>query len=88
MTQKCSKQVRSILDYIAEENPHAAIAAGRKIEEAAAESLAFPYPGRPAPVEGLRVFCIPRLPYLIVYSVRENVVEIATLWHGRQDWMH
>jgi plasmid stabilization system protein ParE len=26
------------------------------------------------------------LPYIAVYRVRENVIEIARIYHGAQDW--
>lgn len=43
--------------------------------------------GSPARIRDARMWSVPRTPYLIVYRVREETVEIVRLWHGRRNWL-
>lgn len=45
-----------------------------------------PHMGRAGHVGGTREWVVGRTPYLIVYRVREDDVEILRLWHARRDW--
>ena len=52
-----------------------------------AESLkTHPSRGRPGRKPNTRELVISGLPYLIVYRVRENTVEINRILHGAQKW--
>jgi toxin ParE1/3/4 len=44
----------------------------------------FPALGRSGEVRGTRELVSP--PYVVVYRVRAEVVEILNIWHGAQDW--
>lgn len=43
----------------------------------------FPYIGRSSDIEGVRVKIV--RDYLLFYQVKENAVEILTIWDSRQD---
>jgi len=47
----------------------------------------MPYIGHPGLEPGIRYWSVHRTPYLIVYRVKAEAVEILRLWHGRRDWM-
>lgn len=83
---EAARQLRDIVEYIANDDPAAAEGVLVRIQDVASELCQFPYLGRPASVAGFRVFAIHRLPYLVVYRVRDDTVEIASVWHGRQNW--
>ena len=46
----------------------------------------YPDSGRPGREQGTRELVYPNLPYLAVYDVRDDVVRILTILHGRQRW--
>ena len=37
-------------------------------------------------MDGTREPVFPGLPYIVVYRVKDRVVEIARIYHGAQDW--
>jgi toxin ParE1/3/4 len=43
-----------------------------------------PYRGRAGPEEGTRELVLPRLPYIVIYRVRENDVEVLHIYRGAQ----
>ena len=49
------------------------------IEEATGRLLAIPKSGRRSAVEGMRLLAVPGQPYIIVYRVRGEIVDIVTL---------
>ena len=48
--------------------------------------VGFPDSGRPGRVEGTRELVYPALPFVAVYRVTAEAVEIARILHGRQRW--
>ena len=73
--------------YIRRDNPIAARRVATEIYERAVASLnAFPYSGRPGRVQGTRELPLPPLPFVVVYRVRDDAVEIANILHGAQKW--
>ena len=86
-TELAVRDLTGICDYI-ELDRNAATA--RRIALAlheAAESLAkFPFRGRQGRKPDTRELVVPSLPYLIVYRVREEIVEIDRILHGAQKW--
>jgi toxin ParE1/3/4 len=75
-----------IFDYIADDNPRAAVRIDRLIEEAIGRLLEFPEMGRPGRVEGLASLSITRTPYVAVYRRSEQSIHSLRLLHGAQRW--
>ena len=46
----------------------------------------FPHRGRAGRVEDLRELPLPPLPFVVVYRVLGDAVEIARVLHGAQRW--
>jgi addiction module RelE/StbE family toxin len=74
--------------YIAQKNPMAAQGVARRIHEAAQLLRENPNIGTPAQIKEARTWNVHRTPYLIVYRVRDDTLEIVRLWHGRRDWQN
>jgi addiction module RelE/StbE family toxin len=74
--------------YIAYENPTAARLVAQRIHDAAHRLLTHPSMGKPAHVPNARIWGVDRTPYLIVYRVRGERLEIVRLWHSRRDWQN
>jgi plasmid stabilization system protein ParE len=72
--------------YIARQNPAAARAVAERIWQAGRQLSEAPYIGHPGLEPGTRHWNVQRTPYLIVYRVSVEAVEILRMWHGRRDW--
>ncbi len=72
--------------YIAQENPQAAEKIAQRVWEASHHLVDNPEIGRSGHVDGTRELVVGQTPYLIVYRVRNNQVEILRVWHARQNW--
>ncbi len=76
----------AIVRYIRQDNPSAALRVARAIYNAVAQLNTFPNRGRSGKIDGTRELPLTSLPFVVVYRVRENVVEIVRLLHGAQRW--
>lgn len=70
-----------IFDYIAQDNPEAAVRVDRDLAAAARRLSAFPSSGRPGAIPGTRELVV-RRNYIVVYSVSQDTVEIHTVRHA------
>jgi toxin ParE1/3/4 len=75
-----------IIGYIRQENSPAAQRIAKTIYESADSLKSFPYKGRAGRVEGTRELPLPPLPFVIVYRILKETVEIANVVHGAQRW--
>lgn len=85
-TSLAADDLEQILDYLYEQRPATAVRVVRKIYSAASALREFPNQGRPGRKEGTRELIIPGLPYLIIYEVGEQKVQIMRVLHGAQRW--
>lgn len=75
-----------IFEYIALENPKAAVRCDQEISEQTSRLSGFPDIGRPGRVEGTRELVIQRTPFVIAYRVSEQDIRILRILHGAQMW--
>jgi len=75
-----------IIEYIRQENPAAAQRIAKTIYDSAGSLKSFPNKGRTGRVEGTRELPLPPLPFVVVYRVLRDSVEIANVVHGAQKW--
>jgi addiction module RelE/StbE family toxin len=79
LTQRATRDLTEIADYIHDRSP----AAARRVRDAILESLrnlaVFPHIGRRQNVEQVRRLVVRRFGYLIYYEVREAVQEVVIL---------
>ncbi len=75
-----------IIEYIRQENPAAAQRIAKIIYDSAGSLKSFPNKGRTGRVEGTRELPLPPLPFVVVYRVLKDFVEIANVVHGAQKW--
>ncbi|PHJ58827.1 toxin Y4kP [Nostoc linckia z18] len=67
--------------YILKENPQAAQEVILKIQVAASQLENYPFMGRPGRVEGTRELVISSTPYIVIYRIKEESVEILRVLH-------
>jgi toxin ParE1/3/4 len=75
-----------LYEFIAQENPYAAIACDHEISQQLVLLSDFPEMGRPGRVEGTRELVIQRTPFLIPYQVQERKIRLLRVLHGAQMW--
>ncbi len=74
------------LEHIAEDNPEAAQIVGTRILAAVARLDQFPEIGRAGRRQSTRELAIPRLPYLLVYQLRQQHVVLLRVLHSSLLW--
>ena len=77
---------RDQLDYIAQENPLAAIGQDEQIERQVNMLLVHPKMGRPGRVADTRELVISSTPFVVVYRLQARHIEIVRLLHSAQQW--
>jgi addiction module RelE/StbE family toxin len=75
-----------IVEYIAADNPVAAIEQGDEIEEQIFLLTSYPKIGRPGRVKGTRELVIVRTPYIAAYRIKGKTIQILRVLHGAQQW--
>lgn len=69
-----------------EKNPEAARAMAKRVIEATRLLTDQPHLGRPGPHAGTREWVVRDTPYILVYRLSDEIIEIVQVWHGAQDW--
>jgi addiction module RelE/StbE family toxin len=75
-----------IVDYIAADNPAAALEQGDEIEQQVTSLSANHRMGRPGKVKGTRELVIVRTPYLALYRLKNGTLQILRILHGARLW--
>lgn len=74
--------LEAIHEYIAPHDPVAAKRVVVRIASAIQRLRDFPLSGRVGPVRGIRLLVISGLPYIVVYRVRPEAVDIIAVVHS------
>lgn len=85
-TIPAADDLESIKDYLLKHFPHFAEPTVRTIYQHIHSLKARPHKGRPGHRIGTRELPLAPLPYVVVYSVKPEAVEILHIYHGAQDW--
>ena len=72
-------------DHIARENPEAARQIAQRILDATEVLVEHPRIGRDGKDEDSREWHVDKTPYLLVYSIKDDVIELWRVWHESQD---
>lgn len=85
-TQEARDDIENIHAYIAQQSPARAYKIAALIRTAIDRLTLFPASGRTGRVEGTRELVVPRLPYIVIYILRDDEVVIQRVLHGAQQW--
>lgn len=85
-TKRAERDADEITDYIAGDNPRAAVEVRDEIEQRVTLLADQPHLGRLGRREGTRELVIPGLPYIVAYRTRGEVVEILRVLHTSRMW--
>ena len=85
-TTNAATDLTPIVERIREDNPLAAQRAARTIYKGIEALRQFPYRGRIGLAPDTRELVFAPLPYIAVYEVIEDHVQVLRIRHGSQDW--
>jgi toxin ParE1/3/4 len=72
-------------DHIAQDDPEVARLIAQRILDATEILLEYPRIGRVGEDEDSREWHVDKTPYLLIYSIKGDVVEVWRVWHESQD---
>lgn len=82
-----AEDLERICERIERDNPEAARRVARTIYDGCSRLKKFPHLGRASSrMIGRRELVFRPLPYIVVYRVTEQAVEISRIFHGAQEW--
>lgn len=85
-TRRALRDMQHLYDYIADDNPAAARRMVSRIREAASHLRRSPQMGKQGRVEDTRELVIAGTPYIVVYRLEAEQLQITTVIHGAQRW--
>jgi addiction module RelE/StbE family toxin len=85
-TPEAVKDRTAIWDYIAAENPGAAIRVDEAISKAAARLAAYPKLGKPGMISGTRELPLAQATYRLVYEIVPDAIWILAVVHNSRLW--
>ena len=85
-TTDAASDLERITEPIAKDRPDAAIRTARTIYQGLATLRDFPNRGRIGRIDGTRELVFAPLPYIAVYRVKSEAVEVLRIYHAAQDW--
>lgn len=83
-TRRALRDLAAIKSYIGQDSPSAASRMAVELVAACDRVELFPERGRPGSIPGTRELTSV-WPYVIVYRVKNGMIEILSIWHGRQN---
>lgn len=80
------RNLKEEAEYIAQDDPQAAIRTVMLVEDAVTLLAQHPALGRAGRVPGTRELVVPETPYIIPYRVHAKRIEILRVFHGARRW--
>jgi toxin ParE1/3/4 len=85
-TTPAAQDLFRIVEHIQQNNSSAATRVASTVYEGCGRLREFPYRGREGRIANTRELIFPGLPYIVVYRVGDEIVDILRIYHGAQDW--
>ncbi|MGA7381797.1 MAG: type II toxin-antitoxin system RelE/ParE family toxin [Terriglobales bacterium] len=85
-TTPAAEDLYRIVQHIQEDHPSAAADVAKTIYDGCGTLRVFPRRGRAGRIPGTRELIFSGLPYIVVYEIKEQSVEVLRIYHGAQDW--
>ena len=83
---EAADDLERIVRYIQGDSLETARRVATIIVDAVGTLSEFPERGRMGRIAGTRELVVASLPWIAVYRVRGNVVEVVRIYHGAQNW--
>jgi len=80
------RHLHQAFDYIQGESFGGTTAVRRRILKTAERLGKIPLSGRAGRIHGTREAVVPRTPFIVVYRVSDETVDILGIWHAARQW--
>lgn len=84
-TPAAAADLDHINDYLRLHHPHYRQPTLRKLYAAIRSLRQSPFRGRPGSEEGTREILFPPMPYIAVYRLTDDAIEVLRIYHGAQN---
>ncbi len=84
-TPAAAADLQNLSDYLKDHHPHYRQPTVRRVYAAVQSLKEWPHRGRAGREEGTRELLFPPLPYIAVYRVKGQSVEVLRIYHGAQE---
>jgi len=85
-TTPAANDLYNIVSHIQQDNPTAAAEVAQTLYDGCDSLRSFPRRGRRGRIEGTRELIFSGLPYIVVYRIHDQTVEVMRIYHGAQNW--
>lgn len=85
LSRRARRELEEAVDYLTAHSPQAARALGERLANAGALLPGDPLMGRPSALPAIRELPLRGTSYLLIYAVREDRIEILSLFHTARD---
>ncbi|MGD0214971.1 MAG: type II toxin-antitoxin system RelE/ParE family toxin [Terriglobales bacterium] len=85
-TTPATQDLYNIVRRIQQDNPAAAAKVAETLYDGCGKLGNFPRRGRNGRIDGTRELVFGGLPYIVVYRIQDQNLEILRIYHGAQDW--
>ena len=85
-TRPAAQDLERIARRIRQDNPAVALRITKTLYDRCMRLETFPNRGRIGRITGTRELVFAPLPYIAVYRVKDDAVEILRIYHSAQDW--
>jgi toxin ParE1/3/4 len=85
-TGPAAQDLEEIALHIQRDNESAAQSVVNTLFDAANSLEVFPSRGRIGKIKGTRELVIPGLPYIVVYQIVPDAIQILHIYHGARNW--
>ena len=85
-TIPAAEDLYRIVQHIQKDNPAAANDVANTLYDGCGTLTQFPRRGRKGRIPGTRELVFSNLPYIVVYKVHDELLEVLRIYHGAQDW--
>lgn len=85
-TNPAAQDLYNIVRHIQKDNPSAAAKVAQTLYDGCSGLGNFPRRGRKGRIEGTRELVFAGLPYIVVYRVQDQNLDVLRIYHGAQDW--
>jgi toxin ParE1/3/4 len=85
-TRPAAEDLERIARRIQQDNPAAALRIAKTLYDRCMTLKTFPNRGRIGRIAGTREVVFVPLPYIAVYRVKDDAVEILRIYHSAQNW--
>ena len=75
------RHIEKIHEFISAHDPAAAKRTVQRIEHSIGRLAFLPLSARPGIVEGTRILVVPGLPYVVIYRVGDDTIDIIAILH-------